>query len=356
MKGKLIGFGIFVLVAIMAISVYLFSGNHAKGSAIIVKGYAGGEKMDFLADPEITALLKKKYNITVDATKAGSIEMIDMTGEKVDFLFPSSQTALEMFEAKGKTALKKERIFSSPIVFYTWDSVYSALEKEGMVQKDGNTSYVKNLSALIDAILDNKKWSEIGVDIYGSVKVISTDPNKSNSGLMFAGLLANILNGGQVAGSADIEALLPNIQSVFAKLGQMESSSANLFATYLTLGLGNSPIVAGYENQMVEFALQNPEIWNKAKDRVVILYPEPTVWSEHYFIALSENGKRLCEALLDKEIQKLAWTKHGFRTGLLGSDADESIMEGVGIPDSITQVVPVPNADVMQTIQNYLAQ
>jgi hypothetical protein len=281
--------------------------------------------------------------------------MIDMTGEGVDFLFPSSRTALEIFEAKGESALKKERIFSSPIVFYTWDDVYAALEKQGFMRKDSNVRYVENLGGLIDDILSGKKWSDIGVNIYGSVKVISTDPNKSNSGLMFAGLLANILNGGQVAGSEDIGPILPKIRSVFVGLGQMESSSANLFSGYLTLGMGSSPIIAGYENQMIEFALANPTVWNKAKDRVAILYPEPTVWSEHYFIALTEGGKRLCDALLDKDVQRLAWVKHGFRTGLLGSEADESVMSAVGVPDAIVQVVAAPDADVMQTIQDYLA-
>lgn len=355
MKGKLIGLGIFVLVAGLAIGIYLFgNGGGGHGAQVVVKGYTGGEKVSFFADPEIVKILKNKYGITVEATKAGSIEMVDMAAQGVDFLFPSSQTALEIFQDKGKTALKKERIFSSPIVFFSWKDVYAALEKQGVVQKKDKTVYMTKLDEFLGYIVDNKKWSDLGVNIYGSVKVISTDPNKSNSGMMYSALLANTLNSGQVVDGTTIDAQLPKVKAVFDKLGQMESSSANLFERYLTLGMGDSPIIAGYENQIIEFALEKPELWSKVKDAVSILYPEPTVWAEHYFMALSDNGKRLCDALLDEDIQKLAWQKHGFRTGMVTQETDGTIMDTVGIPGNITQVMPMPKADVVQKLLDYL--
>ena len=69
---------------------------------------------------------------------------------------------------------------------------------------------------------------------------------------------------------------------------------------------------------LVEFSLQNPKLWPKVKDKVRILYPQPTVWSSHPLIILQEQAEGLIEALQDEEIQKIAWEQHGFRSGLAG--------------------------------------
>ena len=57
-------------------------------------------------------------------------------------------------------------------------------------------SIQKNLYSLI---IEGKEWSEVGLtDLYGNISIVSTHPSKSNSGNMFAGLLANMMNGGNV--------------------------------------------------------------------------------------------------------------------------------------------------------------
>ena len=70
----------------------------------------------------------------------------------------------------------------------------------------------------------------------------------------------------------------------------MEHSSGDLFEQYLKTGMGAKPMIAGYENQMIEFAIENPNDWNMVKEQVAVLYPEPTVWSSHPLIALNEKG------------------------------------------------------------------
>ena len=81
-----------------------------------------------------------------------------------------------------------------------------------------------------------------------------------------------------------------------------------------------------------------------------MLYPTPTVWSSHVYIALDEEGTAGIDALLDEEVQRLAWEKHGFRTGLY--DAPSSIEQfGVpGVAQEITQVAPMPDAATMEEI------
>ncbi len=76
----------------------------------------------------------------------------------------------------------------------------------------------------------------------------------------------------------------------------------------------------------------------------------PTVWSTHTYIALDEQGELGIDALLDPEIQRLAWEKHGFRTGVYSAASDVGIFGVGGIAQDITKVISVPDSDVMGEI------
>ena len=351
MKSKIVG-GIILLLVIIVIIAFQFV-NVNKPEEITVSGYLGGEKEGLMQDEEVKKILKDKYGITVEYTKAGSIEMIEQDSSDKDYLFPSSQTALELFnQTKSDKLYKSEIVFNSPIVIYTWKPIAEALINNGIKKKKDNSYYIADTSALIKLVTDKKKWSDIGVnDLYGYVTIQSTDPNKSNSGNMFAGLVANIMNNETVVDSSTVDTILPNLKDFFGKIGYMEHSSGDLFEQYLKTGMGAKPMIAGYENQMIEFAIENPNDWNMVKEQVAVLYPEPTVWSSHPLIALNEKGAKLIEAMQDEEIQKIAWEKHGFRTGVNGTINTE--IEGFyGIPKNINAVIQMPNPDTMQKIMD----
>lgn len=167
---------------------------------------------------------------------------------------------------------------------------------------------------------------------------------------MFSGLLANLLNGGDVVDDSSIETVLPEVVRFFRKLGYLEHSSGDLFDQYLRTGVGAKPIIVGYENQIVEFSLEHADLWPQVKDEMRILYPVPTVWSSHPIMSLSPKGDALIEALMDPELQKLAWEKHGFRTGLMGVENDPQVLAIAGIPAKITKVIPMPSPQVMDRI------
>ena len=351
MKSKIVG-GIILLLVIIVIIAFQFV-NVNKPEEITVSGYLGGEKEGLMQDEEVKKILKDKYGITVEYTKAGSIEMIEQDSSDKDYLFPSSQTALELFnQTKSDKLYKSEIVFNSPIVIYTWKPIAEALINNRIVEEKDNLHYIADTSALIKLVTDKKKWSDIGVnDLYGYVTIQSTDPNKSNSGNMFAGLVANIMNNETVVDSSTVDTILPNLKDFFGKIGYMEHSSGDLFEQYLKTGMGAKPMIAGYENQMIEFAIENPNDWNMVKEQVAVLYPEPTVWSSHPLIALNEKGAKLIEAMQDEEIQKIAWEKHGFRTGVNGTINTE--IEGFyGIPKNINAVIQMPNPDTMQKIMD----
>jgi len=193
---------------------------------------------------------------------------------------------LEIFkESQHNRLVKAEIIFNSPIAIYSWDFVADALIKEGIVSQKDNTYYIVDMVKLTDLIMDHTQWKDIGVDLYGRISIQTTDPIKSNSGNMFYGLLANILNGGNVVSTEqELAAVLPKLKNIYDLSGYMESSSSDLFEQYLKMGPGSKRLVAGYESQMIEFSKENPEIWESAKSRIVVLYPIPTVWSSHPFI------------------------------------------------------------------------
>ena len=351
MKSKIIG-GIILIVVIIAVVVFQFI-NTNKPEPITVTGYLGGEKIGLMEDEEVKKILKDKYGITVDYTKAGSIEMVEQDSSDKDYLFPSSQTTLELFsQTKSDKIYKSEILFNSPIVIYTWKPIADALIQNGIVEMKDNSYYIADTTKLINLVTDKKKWSDIGVnDLYGYITIQSTDPNKSNSGNMFAGLVADIMNDQTVVDMSSVNKVLPKLKDFFGKIGYMEHSSSDLFEQYLKTGMGAKPMIAGYENQMIEFAIENPNDWNMVKDQVVVLYPEPTVWSSHPLIALNEKGARLIEAMQDPKIQEIAWTRHGFRTGVSGTMNTE--VEGFsGIPQTINAVIQMPNPETMQTIMD----
>ena len=101
---------------------------------VSVSIFYGGEKSALLANPKVAAILKDRYRITLDATKAGWVEMVTSldTGAK-DCLWPSNGVAVEMAQASGKTVLSEETVFNSPIVLYAWSDVADAPVKAGVV-------------------------------------------------------------------------------------------------------------------------------------------------------------------------------------------------------------------------------
>lgn len=349
MKEKIIGISLLLLIVIGGV-VYKF--NSSGPDAINIKGYVGGEKINFLKNEKIQEILLKKYGITIDYTKAGSIEMVrEDVGDDIDFLWPSSQVALELYRQKENNRLvKSEIIFNSPIVLYSWDIVTEALEEKGLLTTKDGVIYISDFSRFMKSITEGTTWKEMGVNqLYGRAVVLSTDPSKSNSGNMFSGLLANTLNG-DVVTMQSLPQILPQVAAYYKSLGYLEHSSSDLFEQYLRTGVGAKPVVAGYENQIIEFSLAYRDLWPKIKKKVRIMYPIPTVWSSHPVIIIKKDATRLIEALQDEDIQRIAWESHGFRTGMIGIQNDPKVIDVIGIPDEVTQVIPMPGPDVMGQI------
>ena len=348
MKKKIVG--LILLVVLMAVigGIYFVTGNAPQ--IVNVDGYVGGEKIELLEDEEVRSVFEEKYGLNVDYSRAGSLDMMtaDLSGR--DYLFPSSSIALEYYEDLHGSPVQSEIVLNTPIVLYTHQIVLDAFENQGLITTDGDVHYI-DMAGLLELIQNGTQWSDIGLsELYGRVSVDTTDPSRSNSGNMFAALVANVLNGGQTLTEADLDTILPELQDIFGKLGYMETSSSDLFSQFLRMGVGAEPLIAGYESQLIEYAALYPDEYDRIRDDVVMLYPAPTVWSAHVMIALDENGQILLNAMQDEEIQDIAWKKHGFRTGNYGDIADSGTIPADGVAASITQVAQVPSYDVMKVI------
>lgn len=324
-------------------------------AAQTVSLFLGGEKSAFVEDAEVRRILADKYGLRLDAIKAGSIEMsttLDLTGK--DAIWPSTDLAADLFRLRGGKAVQTEIVFNSPMVIYTGWNIANALIREGYVEKRDDGYYIVRFRDLLDLTITKKKWKDLGLDFYGHVTIRSTDPSRSNSGNMYAGLVANMLNNGEVVDERQVDTVLPGVKSVFAQLGMMEYSSGDIFQKFIATGVNNSMVV-GYENQLVEYLLAHPRQRETILSSVCVLYPQPTVWSSHPVIALNAKGKALIAALRDEEIQSVAWRLHGFRSGLAGVSQDPAVLNIPYVPAEIRQVMPLPTARAMDRILQALA-
>lgn len=319
-------------------------------------GFIGGEKQAFLADPDVARVVGG-YGLELDARVAGSVEMVRepaLLSQNPQFLWPSSSIMVDMARRNGIKIRRDDVVLNSPIVVYTWGPVVAGLIKTGLVTTTMDGIQQLDLKALLDAILAGADWSALGVDaLYGRSRIVSTDPSRSNSGFMFAGLVLSLL-AGDVPNATALTEFGDKAQAIFRNMGLKSSSSGKLFEQYLAGGLGAAPMIVGYENQLVEWILADPARWARIQASTsahpAVLYPRPTVFSAHPLITIDPAADRLLEALTTPKLQELAWTRHGFR-GPLGTITG-SAQTAVGglLPAEIASVLPMPAADIMLSL------
>ncbi len=373
MNRKKLALGILLFVGVVVAGV-LLSGpmqenlrrNRLIRDAARIYGAVGGGKENFLADPEVNRILLEDYQLIVQNDPWSNGKLIkdplvytDSRGAEApyDFAFFSDQRYYEYYqlpalpgEAKRLPKKKAMIALNTPIVLYSWDRVVDALQKDGIVTEKGGTYYVTDTPRLLSYIVEGKKWSDLGLpEIYGGVNIASTDPVTSSPGATYYGLLAAVMNGGDVK-AASLPAVLPGLQTFYLKSGFMNNTPADLFDLYLRTGMGAKPIIVDYEKSIIDFAAQNPDGYAQVKDRARILYPEPTIWNSHCIIAFSDAGARLIDALNDPRIQDIAFSKYGFRTGVAGGQYDVSAVGVSGIPKDIVSVVSVLKMDAYNAI------
>ena len=374
MKGRKevwIGLGILVILVLIIIGIKFFSTN---GESIMESNLktvyvaTGGGKENFLADEEVNKIMKKKYglNVIYDSWSNGKLiknPLVREDGTKYDVMFCSDQRFYDYYKlapdtTKGESARytvqKGGLTLNTPIVIYSWDTVVDALIEQKIVTEKDGVYYITDMPKLISYILEGKKWKDIGVDmLYGSINIDSTDPVTSSPGATYYGLLLSIMCDGEITDEAVAENL-PKLKEFYTKSGYMNNTPADLFELYLKTGVGGKPMIVDYEKSVIDFANSNPDGWEQVKDKMRILYPTPTIWNSHCIASFDQAGDEYYEAYEDKEIQQIAWSKYGFRTGVTGGNYDVTQVNVKGIPQSIISTVSSLKMNVYEQLISYL--
>ena len=366
-----IGLGILVILVLIIIGIKFFSTN---GESIMESNLktvyvaTGGGKENFLADEEVNKIMKKKYglNVVYDSWSNGKLiknPLVREDGTKYDVMFCSDQRFYDYYKlapdtTKGESARytvqKGGLTLNTPIVIYSWDTVVDALIEQKIVTEQDGVYYITDMPKLISYILEGKKWKDIGVDmLYGSINIDSTDPVTSSPGATYYGLLLSIMCDGEITDEAVAENL-PKLKEFYTKSGYMNNTPADLFELYLKTGVGGKPMIVDYEKSVIDFANSNPDGWEQVKDKMRILYPTPTIWNSHCIASFDEAGDEYYEAYEDKEIQQIAWSKYGFRTGVTGGNYDVTQVNVKGIPQSIISTVSSLKMNVYEQLISYL--
>lgn len=348
MKKIIKGLIAFVIVIIVGVLFSSLNSNKQEKSNVVV-GAVGGGKENFLADEEVLQILKDKYNLNlkVDHWSNNKLikEKLETSDNKTyDFVFFSDERFYEYYKKPASNGeeprlqVQKYQIaLSTPIVIYSWDTICDRLMELNIVKNVSGVYYISDIEKLLSYIENNVKWEDIGIDnIYGKVNIISTDPVTSSPGTTYYGLLASIINEGYVD-ETNIESVLPKLKSFYKLSGFMNNTPADLFDLYLRMGKGAYPMIVDYEKSIIDFANTNKSGFEKVKDKIRILYPEPTIWNSHCIMSFTDIGTSYLEALSDPDIQRIAWEKYGFRT-VAGGLYDVNTIDVSGIPQDINSV------------------
>jgi len=334
---------------------------------LTIYGAVGGGKENLLADEEFLNILENKYNLNVvnESWSNGKLvkdPVLRKDGSKYDFIFFSDQRFYDYYKVSpDKEKQEADRYYiekgsltlNTPVVIYSWDEIVDALIKVNIVTEKNGIYYITDMPKLLDYILKGTTWKEIGLNLYGKINIDSTDPVTSSPGATYYGLLASIMSGGVVT-EENIDEVLPKLKEFYKKSGYMNNTPADLFQLYLKTGMGAKPMIVDYEKSIVDFANNNPDGYNDVKDKIRILYPTPTIWNSHCIGSLNENGNIYYDVFEDKDVQQLAWSKYGFRTGVTGGSYDVSKVSVKGIPSTIDSTVSSLKIDLYDKMINYL--
>ena len=356
--------GVLVLVAI-GVGVFVIKGGSGSSAPVTTINCIGGsEKQELMADPDVTKILHDKYHLVVNFTPEGSYDQVQLTtaelkAKDVDCLWPSSASAQLVFEETHAVntdfpAYHAETVLESPEVVYAGPVGTQVLLKDGVVQLRSGHYYVVKMQALIDDVLAKKTWAELApkqTTIAGPVNISSTDPAKSNSGFTLSQLELIIVSTDNPYQTPTVEQAkkgLPAVRGLYDAQGlQAQSSDFGFDQWLLQGGELHAPLYAGYESQVIGKMVSYQGDESALKQllaSVRILYPDPTIYADHPILALDAAAGRFITAMQDPEIQKLAWERYGFRSGVsLGTDV--SYFKQLALPAQLQTTSP-PNADV----------
>lgn len=360
MKRRIIG--VAVLLAVFVVGVLAFIGNKTKpeaaagvsdsGNTVTITGVIGSEKKAFFDDPRVQAVFAEN-GLNVKVETAGSRDIANADLSKYDFAFPSSAPAAQKISEK----VKSHAIYSpfySPMAIATYKPVMELLAKNGVASQNEQGVWHVNMSAYLKLVADGKKWKDLdgAAALYNSprsVLISSTDIRKSNSAAMYLALASFSLNN-DFPVSTDVQAdkVLPVASKMFLAQGYSESSSDDPFQNYLSQGMGAVPMVMIYESQFVGEAINDPK---RLAPDMVLAYPDPTVFSKHTLIPVTDKADKLGTLLTTnpKLIELIA--DYGFRPSSDATVFNKATTDGkVTVEKNFINIADAPSYEMLENM------
>lgn len=361
----LIGLVTVIVVCVAAALLWLRFGRSTPTTAnpaaapATINCVGGSEKSELMADANVKKILRDKFQLTVNFAPLGSYDQVqlstdDLKSRKLDCLWPSSASAQSVFESQHQGTFKEyraENVLQSPEVLYAGPRGTDALLKKGIVQQRDNRYYVVNMkSLLLDYVIKKQTWEGIGAtDLRGPITVSSTDPAKSNSGFVLAQLELGILATDDAFSAPSLDQArkaLPTMRALYDAQGLQARSSDSGFQQWLTQGGEfKAPLYAGYENQLIQQVVSAGANSGSLLKNVRVLYPDPTIYSDHPILALNAGATRFIDAMKDPEIQTIAWKTYGFRSAVQVGLNNVADFKDMNLADQI-RTAPPPAGDV----------
>lgn len=344
-------FGPFLLIVLfvgVGAGIY-FSVNQqlVQRQMVTVRGLIGSDKEDFFLDPRVISALHKG-GVVVQYETAGSRTIANTSNlTPYDFVFSSGAPSTARIRQNQKQARTYD-LFFTPMAIASWKPVAEILAANGIAKNQGSY-YTLDMAAYLQLVADNKRWSDLknntAYNVNKDVLIVSTDVRTSNSAAMYLALASYVSNGNSVVQSgADVQKVLPLMEPLFLNQGFTEYSSAVPFEDYLSMGPGKSPLVMIYESQY----LARAAVTNGLPSGSVLMYPQPTLYSKHTLIALTPNGQKLGQLLMnDPDLQRLA-VEHGYHTGNTSLFQQNLKDHNLNLPDSLVNVVDPPSNEILE--------
>ena len=346
-------------LAAVALAILLIAGvgygilNSAKDAlgpaAVSVRGLIGSEKDPFFKDARVVAALKRG-GFVVSVTTAGSRQIARSDLSSQDFAFPAGVPAAEKvrLDHAGSKAFVP---FYTPMAIATWKPIVDLLTTAGVVQVAGGVTTL-DVAEYMKLVAANKRWKDLPANttypVNKSILVTSTDVRKSNSAAMYLALTSYVANGNNIVqNGASIAPLMDGLAPLFLRQGFVASSSEEPFDDYLVQGMGKSPMVMIYESQFIQRAASGD---GSISPQMVLMYPDPTIFSKHTFVGLTPNGIRLGDFLTnDPEMRSLA-TQYGFRTTDTAAFTKFVADHGLSVPADLINVIDPPTYETLEAM------
>jgi len=342
--------GVLVLLGVGAAIYFSASEQSQFRNMVEVKGLIGSEKQVFFDDERVKKRLAE-LGLKVNYRKAGSRQIATSfnLGE-FDFAFPAGLPAAEKIKRQYKYA-KSYSPFFSPIAIASWKPLAEILVKNGIAKKDGEI-YKLDMQKYLQAFKQKTRWKDLKDNkvfpVSKDILINSTDIRKSNSAAMYLSLASYVLNNNEVVqNQQQINNIFSEVSDLFVRQGFVQSSSAAPFEDYLIMGMGKAPMVIIYEQQFISKAAAAD---GSMSEDMILMYPEPTIFSKHTLVGLSDGGQRLGEVLSnDDELQKLE-IEHGLRNSNIAYFRDFTQKHNIKIPPNFVNVVESPSYEMVEAM------